>query len=131
MIKLPKILGFILILMSIVFSVSYYIDFEISKEPKYSLLFASISSIGLIFVFINNISNEVNSSNKIENFILFKIIPAISFVLLIKCLYQLLNSTIDKGFEDNYRNLFFQFSSILLIIGIFIHALKNFIKKSI
>lgn len=128
MIKLPKYLSLIIIVSCFYISILYYFDF-INKLPEidFSLIFNSISSTGLVFVFINNIKNKI--SRKFERFLLFKIIPLICFILLVSYFSYVLYYTYSYGILNNNRSIFFQIFSFLLALLLIIYIVKDFIIK--
>lgn len=129
MIKLPKYFSLIIIASCIYISILYFFDF-MNKLPErdFSLIFNSISSAGLVFVFINNIKNKI--SRKVERYLLFKIIPLICFILLVSYFSYVLYYTYSYGILNNSRSIFFQIFSFLLALLLIIYIVKNFIIKN-
>jgi len=129
MIKLPKYFGLIIIASCIYISILYFFDF-MRKLPErdFSLIFNSISSAGLVFVFINNIKNKM--SGKVERYLLFKIIPLICFILLVSYFSYVLYYTYSYEILNNSRSIFFQIFSFILALLLIIYIVKDFIIKN-
>lgn len=127
MISLPKYIGYFLILISIIFSISYYNDFLNSEDIKLNLLNYAISSIGLALIFHNNLFKQKMFNNNFEKILSIKIIPLVCFILLSTYLSYLVYYTINGNYIIGSRSIFFAILSYLIIFPLIYYIITKYI----